>query len=174
MLVDRAGRRPLQRLGEQEMIHAAQLNFRVVQAGGHATAEHGGELHAGPGADPRLALQDGYAPDRHVILEAGDEPRLRLIERDPVEGARPSATLLFGTLARAGLPSVGAVLTGIGVDGAKGLKLMRDAGCVTMVQDPSTATVSEAPSQALAAGATENALELEALAEAILSRCNQH
>jgi two-component system chemotaxis response regulator CheB len=115
-----------------------------------------------------------YAPDRHVVVEGAEEARLRLIERDPVEGARPSATLLFGTIARAGIPAVGAVLTGIGMDGGKGLKLMRDAGCVTMVQDPASATVPEAPAQALAVGAAEKALDLDALGEAIMASCNQH
>jgi two-component system, chemotaxis family, protein-glutamate methylesterase/glutaminase len=114
-----------------------------------------------------------YAPERHVLFEPGETPRLRLIEREPVDGARPSATLLFGTLARTGVPCVGAVLSGTGQDGAKGLRLMRDAGCTTMVQNPATAIVGEAPSAALDTGASETSLDLEALAEAILSACNQ-
>jgi two-component system chemotaxis response regulator CheB len=85
---------------------------------------------------------------------------------------RPSATLLFGTIARAGIPAVGAVLTGIGGDGAKGLKLMRDAGCRTFTQQCATATVSEAPAAAVAAGGVEQELALEALAAAMLACCN--
>ena len=50
---------------------------------------------------------------------------------------------------------MGAVLSGIGMDGGRGLKLMRDAGCVTMVQDPASATVPEAPAQALSAAVRE-------------------
>lgn len=131
-------------------------------------------LAARDGAELRQGtIHIAYAPDRHVVFEAGEHPRLRLIERDPVDGARPSATLLFGTVARAGTPAVGAVLTGIGLDGAKGLKLMRDAGCVTMVQDPACATVPEAPAQALAAGASDRPLRLDALADAIVASCNQ-
>lgn len=110
--------------------------------------------------------------EKHVVVDAGQPARLRLVARDPVEGARPSATLLFGTIARAEIPAVGVVLTGMGEDGAKGLKLMRDAGCDTFVQDRASALVSEAPAAALAAGAAEKELPLEDLATAILSCCS--
>ena len=112
-------------------------------------------------------------PDKHAVFEPGKPPRLRLLTRDPVDGARPSATLLFGTIARAGVPAVGAVLTGMGVDGAKGLRLMRDAGCRTFVQDRTSATVSEMPAAAVAANAAEKELPLEDLGEAILACCHQ-
>ena len=112
-------------------------------------------------------------PALHAIFEAGSPPRLRLVARDPVDGARPSATLLYGTIARAGVPAVGAVLTGLGEDGSKGLKLMRDAGCRTLAQSRASATVSEAPAAAIAAGAVEDELGLEALSEAVLAFCNQ-
>ncbi len=111
-------------------------------------------------------------PELHMVIEPGQPPRIRLVARDPVDGARPSATLLFGTIARAGMPAVGTVLTGIGEDGAKGLKLMRDAGCRTFAQDCATATVSQTPAAAIAAGAVEKELPLEELAAAVLACCN--
>ena len=94
------------------------------------------------------------------------------VEREPVDGARPSATLLFGTLARAGLPAVGAVLTGLGEDGARGLKLLRDAGCDTLTQDPGTATVGEAPAAAIAAGGAARTVALGEIDRAVLECCN--
>ena len=112
-------------------------------------------------------------PDQHVVFEPGSPPRIRMMRRDPVDGARPSATLLFGTMARAGVPAVGAILTGMGSDGAKGLKLMRDAKCKTFIEDRNTATVSEAPAAAMAANAAEKELPLAELAEAILALCGQ-
>lgn len=111
-------------------------------------------------------------PARHVVVEPGQPPRLRMLDREPVDGVRPSANLLYGTIARAGLPAVGAVLTGMGEDGAKGLKLMRDAGCHTFAQDRASATVSEAPAAAIAAGAAEQELGLEAMITAILGHCS--
>jgi two-component system chemotaxis response regulator CheB len=113
-------------------------------------------------------------PSMHAVIESGQLPKIRLIARDPVDGARPSATLLFGTIARAGLPAVGAVLTGIGDDGAKGLKLMRDAGCRTFAEARASATVNEAPAAAVAAGAVEQELGLEELAAAVLACCNMN
>lgn len=111
--------------------------------------------------------------EQHVVVEAGSPPKIRLVARDPVEGARPSATLLFGTIARAGIPAVGTVLTGMGQDGAKGLKLMRDAGCRTFAQDPATSVVSEAPAAAIAAGAVEKPLPLDELGDAVLACCGK-
>jgi len=57
MFVDRvaAGRR----LGEQEMVHAADLFFRIEQTGGHAGTQHGREFDPRAGADPGLALEHG-------------------------------------------------------------------------------------------------------------------
>lgn len=111
-------------------------------------------------------------PSRHVVFEPGQPARLRLIDRDPVDGARPSATLLFAALARAAVPAVGAVLTGMGEDGARGLRLMRDAGCDTMVEQAATATVGEAPAAALAAGAAQREVALADLDKAVLDCCN--
>lgn len=125
-----------------------------------------------------VALTPGHIyiaadPEKHAVFEPGEPPKLRLVARDPVDGARPSATLLFGTMARAGIPTVGGVLTGMGEDGAKGLKLMRDAGGNTFVQDRATALVSEAPDAVVAMGAAEHELPISQLAAAALACCNQ-
>ncbi|MCX7283785.1 MAG: response regulator [Novosphingobium sp.] len=112
-------------------------------------------------------------PTRHVVFESGSPGTLRMMDREPIEGARPSANLLFGTIARAAVPAVGAILTGMGEDGAKGLKMLRDAGGKTYAQDRKTATVSEAPTAAIASGAAEQELALDALAEAVLNNCRQ-
>lgn len=111
-------------------------------------------------------------PGKHAVFEAGQPPRIRLIERDPIDGVRPSANLLYGTIARAGIPAVGAVLTGLGEDGAKGLKMMRDAGCQTFAQDRASAIVSQAPAAAIALGGAGQELALDAMIAAILSHCS--
>jgi two-component system, chemotaxis family, protein-glutamate methylesterase/glutaminase len=77
-----------------------------------------------------------HDPTRHVIVEAGTPPRLRLVERDPVNGCRPSADLLFGALARSGLAALGGLLTGSGNDGVRGLHIMSEAGAKVFVQRP--------------------------------------
>lgn len=112
-------------------------------------------------------------PDHHAVVEPGSPPRLRLVARDPVDGVRPSANLLFAALGRAALPSVGAVLSGMGEDGAKGLKLMSDAGSRTFVQNRSNAIVAEAPAAALAADPAAIELSDVDLAAAILAACSR-
>lgn len=112
-------------------------------------------------------------PARHIFVEAGQPPRIRLVERDPIEGARPSANLLFGSIARAGIPAAGAVLSGIGEDGAKGLKILRDAGNPTFAQAPETATVGETPTAAINLGAVEKPLPMDELALAALACCSR-
>ena len=111
-------------------------------------------------------------PGHHVVVEPGAPPRLRLLDREPVEGARPSTNLLFGTLARANIAALGMVLTGMGEDGAKGLKMLQAAGGSTLVQDPATATVAEAPAAAIAAGGAEKVVPLEQIAAALCEACS--
>jgi two-component system chemotaxis response regulator CheB len=77
-----------------------------------------------------------YDRGKHVIVEAGDTPVLRLVDRDPVAGFRPSADLLLGSLARTGVPAIGGVLTGSGADGAKGLQILSQASGRCFVQVP--------------------------------------
>ncbi|KUR70976.1 chemotaxis protein CheB [Novosphingobium sp. FSW06-99] len=111
-------------------------------------------------------------PERHVVVEPGQPPRLRLMERDPIDGARPSANLLFGSIARGAMPAVGAVLTGMGSDGARGLKLLRDGGCETFVQDRKTALVSEAPEAVIALDAATREVPLAELGTVLLGGCS--
>lgn len=111
-------------------------------------------------------------PELHAVVEPGTPPRLRLVARDPIDGVRPSANLLFGTIARAAMPSVGAVLSGLGDDGAKGLKLMNDAGSRTFAQHRNSAVVPEAPAAALAANPTLAELPIEDMTGAILTACS--
>lgn len=110
-------------------------------------------------------------PECHVVFEPGSPSRIRLVKREPIDGSRPSANLLFGTIARAGVPATAAVLTGMGDDGAKGLKLMRDAGCRTFAQDRASAMVNEAPTAAIGMGAVDKELPLEDLVAGILDCC---
>jgi two-component system, chemotaxis family, protein-glutamate methylesterase/glutaminase len=110
-------------------------------------------------------------PAHHAVIEPGQPSRLRLMARDPVDGARPSANLLFGSIARGAIPAVGALLTGMGSDGARGLRLLRDSGGTTFVQDRKTALVSEAPEAAMALDAASREVPLADLGAAVLGGC---
>lgn len=127
-------------------------------------AVDGAELTAG-------TVHIAFDPNKHIIVEPGIPAKLRMVDREPVEGFRPSATLLFGSLSRAGMATIGAVLTGMGEDGAKGLRLLKAAGFRTLAQDRTTATVPQAPAAAVEAGAVDAELKLEDLAADILANC---
>ncbi|MFA7585184.1 MAG: chemotaxis protein CheB [Novosphingobium sp.] len=111
-------------------------------------------------------------PEHHAVVESGPPHKVRLLEREPVEGFRPSANLLFGSIARASIPSVGVVLSGIGDDGAKGLRLMSDTGARTFAQRRDCAVVPEAPSAAIAANPEIRELGITDLADAVLDACS--
>jgi two-component system chemotaxis response regulator CheB len=69
---------------------------------------------------------------------------------------------------------VGTVLTGMGSDGARGLKLMRDAGLDTLVQDRATAMVPEAPTAVIELDAAAREVGLGDLGTAVLGACAIH
>ncbi|MBV8660406.1 MAG: chemotaxis response regulator protein-glutamate methylesterase, partial [Burkholderiales bacterium] len=77
---------------------------------------------------------------------------------------RPSVDVLFRSMAKcAGRNALGVIMTGMGDDGAKGLKEMRDAGCATIAQDEDSCIVFGMPKEAIRLGAAENVVSLDDL-----------
>ncbi len=80
----------------------------------------------------------------------------------------PSADTLFQSVAVShGRRAIGVILTGMGADGADGLKLMHNQGAATIAQDEATSTVFGMPKAAIDAGAAEMVLPIQKIAEAI-------
>ena len=104
----------------------------------------------------------------HLTVSGG---RCRLVAADPVNGHRPSVDVLFESVARLGRPMTGVILTGMGKDGARGLKTMRDAGARTIGQDEASCVVYGMPKAAFEVGAVERQLPLSRIATAILDSC---
>lgn len=104
----------------------------------------------------------------HLTVVGG---RCRLVTSDPVNGHRPSVDVLFESVARLGRPMTGVILTGMGRDGARGLKTMRDAGARTFGQDEASCVVYGMPKAAFEVGAVERQMPLTRLAPAILESC---
>lgn len=108
-------------------------------------------------------------PLAHVVVDKWPDGCLRFLDKESVQGFKPSASLLFASMAKTGADTVGAILTGMGSDGAAGLKALRSAGGVTIAQDEATAMVYEAPSAAVEAGAVSQSVALGDIAHALLS-----
>ena len=113
-----------------------------------------------------------YDPTRHVIVEAGEPPRLRMVERDPVNGCRPSVDLLFGSLARSGLPVLGGLLTGGGSDGVRGLAILSEAGGKVFVERPADYAPRDRYAAIRAQGTSLADLRQEAIPQWILDETN--
>jgi two-component system chemotaxis response regulator CheB len=107
---------------------------------------------------PILAGHAYIAPgDRHlVVVREGARYQCRLSEGALVNRHRPSVDVLFRSVAQsAGRHSVGIILTGMGRDGAEGLKEMRQAGASTIAQDENTSVVWGMPGAAWQIGAAQ-------------------
>ena len=105
-------------------------------------------------------------PEYHLQIEA---ERIRLTQDPPVSAQRPSATLMFRSMARAvGVSGLGILLTGMGDDGADGLLELRRAGGYTIAEHESTAVVYGMPKAAFDRGAVCECLPLTDIAPRIL------
>ena len=90
---------------------------------------------------------------------------------EKVSGHCPSVDVLFESVARtAGKDAIGAILTGMGSDGAEGLLKMRNAGAYTIGQDEESCVVYGMPGVAYKIGAVMKQLPLNGIAEEILSK----
>lgn len=131
--------------------------MRVVEA------EHG---------QPLLQGHAYIAPGgRHLrIHRSGARWLCRLDETELVNGHRPSVDVLFASVAtQAGSSASAALLTGMGSDGARGMRALRDAGAATIAQDQPSSVVWGMPGAAVALDAAQQVLPLYAIAPALLA-----
>src|SRR5262249_28999118 len=106
-----------------------------------------------------LAGHPSIAPgDRHLmVVRDGARYVCRLDDGVPVNRHKPSVDVLFRSVAQnAGRNAIGVILTGMGKDGARGLKEMLDAGSQTIAQDEATSVVWGMPGEAVSLGAAQH------------------
>jgi len=112
----------------------------------------------------------GYvAPDgAHLGIDGAN--RLVLSAHAPENGSRPSVAYLFRSMAQVlGPASIGILLTGMGRDGADGLKMLKDKGAITIAQDAASSVVHGMPGEAIKLGAATYILPPEGIATALVS-----
>jgi two-component system chemotaxis response regulator CheB len=118
---------------------------------------------------PGLAL---VAPGGlHMQLKcSGTHYRVEIFDGPHVNRHKPSVDVLFRSVAKeAGKNSAGFILTGMGDDGARGLKAMRNVGAYTVAQDEASCVVFGMPKEAIALDAVDRVLPLKKIAEEIMT-----
>ena len=107
---------------------------------------------------------------RHMMLKrSGAQYYVEVVDGPLVNRHKPSVDVLFRSVAQnVGPNAVGVILTGMGDDGARGLKEMRDAGAPTIAQDEASSVVWGMPGAAVKLGAVEEILPLNKVAEAVM------
>ena len=108
--------------------------------------------------------------DRHLLVERdGARYRCRLSGGPHVNRHRPSVDVMFRSVAQnVGPNAIGVILTGMGDDGARGLKEMLDAGAGTIAQDEASSVVWGMPGAAVKLGGAEHVLPLQRIPDQIL------
>jgi two-component system chemotaxis response regulator CheB len=110
--------------------------------------------------------------DRHLLLNRNGAKYNVVVKDGPsVNRHRPSVDVLFRSVARtAGSKAVGVILTGMGSDGAAGLKEMRDAGALTVAQDEASCVVFGMPKVAIENGGASAVVPLDKIPKWIVDR----
>ncbi|MFH1070275.1 MAG: CheB methylesterase domain-containing protein, partial [Candidatus Glassbacteria bacterium] len=110
-----------------------------------------------------------FAPDDFNMGVSGRN-QITLTREEKENYFRPSIAYLFRSVDRAyGANTAGVLLTGMGGDGAKELKLLKEKGAATIVQDKESSTVFGMPGEAVKLGAAQYVLPPEQIARALIN-----
>lgn len=116
-----------------------------------------------------LIAPGGY----HMVLgRSGANYHVKIKDGPRVKHQKPSVDVLFDSVSQyAGANAVGAILTGMGDDGAAGLYKMKSAGAKTIAQNEESCVVYGMPAAAVKLGAADKQVSLEKVAETLLNMC---
>jgi two-component system chemotaxis response regulator CheB len=113
--------------------------------------------------DGRVLIAPG---GRHMRLaRSGAQYVVEIVDGPAINHHKPSVDVLFRSVAHcAGRNAVGVIMTGMGDDGARGLREMHAAGALTAAQDEASCVVFGMPREAIRLGAADEVLPLEGIA----------
>ena len=101
-----------------------------------------------------------------------DTGRISLNQDPPINYVRPAADVMMNSVADVyGDSTIGVVLTGMGSDGAKGIKSIKNKGGITIAQDEKTCVIFGMPHVAIQTGCVDIIESLEGIPKAILNAC---
>lgn len=108
------------------------------------------------------------APNRHLVI--GKDARLGFSDAEPVHHLRPSVDILFESVAlHLGAAAVAVVLSGTGSDGSRGVRAIKHAGGLVIVEDPASAEFTGMPQAALDTGVVDFVLPIGAIGAQLLA-----
>jgi len=112
--------------------------------------------------------------DKHLLLKrTGDDFYCRLDDGEPVNRHKPSVDVMFNSVAEVvGENCIGVLLTGMGADGARGLKNLRETGAKTIAQDESSSVVWGMPGEAVKMNAADFVLSIDNIANKLATLVN--
>jgi two-component system, chemotaxis family, protein-glutamate methylesterase/glutaminase len=112
--------------------------------------------------------------DRHIKVRKMEHGKIAILVDQPrVNGHRPSADVLFNSVAQEfGSNSVGVLMTGMGEDGAAGLGTLQAAGAITAAQSPDTCVVDSMPRAAIERGFVSKVVTLPNMASFLQATCS--
>ncbi len=141
--------------------YAERLNrttgFHVIEAKGGEVVKPG-TAYLAPG-------------DYHLkVIRKGNQLVTQVFKDEKVSGHRPSVDVLFDSVAdEVGKHALATLLTGMGKDGAMGLKNIHDKGAITVAQDEETCVVFGMPKEAISLGAVTKVAPLNKVGEALIA-----
>ena len=107
-----------------------------------------------------------------TVQKRGGEYSFAVRDGERVCYQRPSVDVLFDSVASvAGVNAVGALLTGMGSDGAQGMVEMKHAGARTIAQDEASCVVFGMPREAIRLGAVDHVLPLQRIPGELMALC---
>ncbi len=126
--------------------------------------------------DSILRGQALIAPgNKHMLLKrSGARYYVEIKDGPLVSRHRPSVDVLFRSgAASAGKNAVGVIMTGMGDDGAKGMREMHDAGTYCIAQDEASCVVFGMPQEAIKLGGVDKIMPLKNIPGAVVNFCNR-
>jgi two-component system chemotaxis response regulator CheB len=131
------------------------------------------EANGGDRLTPGMALISPCG--QHMIVKRnGPHYVTEILDGPQVNRHKPSVDVLFRSVALyAGAHALGIIMTGMGDDGAQGLKEMHDAGAKTIAQDEKSCVVFGMPREAIRLGAADQVMALDRIPEAIVAYSRQ-
>jgi two-component system chemotaxis response regulator CheB len=134
------------------LAQSSNLPVRIAEQGEHVLAGH------------------SYVAPDGLHMKVGPGGQILLSNEEPENGLRPSVSTLFRSVAKTyGANAVGVLLTGMGKDGARELRLMKEQGGITIAQDRASSVVHGMPGEAINLGAATYVLSPEKIAAALTS-----